>query len=93
MFRIHAVRVPAITNARENWLSFIHWLCKCFGIKFALPRKALRIPVFDNKRFAHLTIGTANARLGLVSLDAPDMPATVTYRFVLFHPIILVVLD
>jgi hypothetical protein len=87
MLRIHAVKVSAVANARENWLPFIDWGSKSFAVEVALPRKTLRISVFDNKRLCHSAVCATNARLGVVDFDAPNMPATVTYRFVLFHRI------
>ena len=87
MFRIDTVEVSAVPDSGENWLVFIDWKREGFGVELSLPRKALGIPVFDDKGLAHLTIGTTDARLGLVCLDAPNMPATITNSFVLFHRI------
>ena len=87
MLGIDAVKMTAVPNSRKNWKPFIDWLGQSFRVKVALPRKALSIAVFDNERLTHSTIGATDARFGFVHFDAPNMPATVTYRFVLFHRI------
>ena len=87
MLRIDAVQVSAVSNPGQNWKPFIDWLGESFSVEVALPRKALSISVFDNERLAHSTVSAPDARLGFVHFDAPNMPATVTYRFVLFHRI------
>jgi hypothetical protein len=79
--------MAAVSDSRKDGFAFVDWLRKSFGVELSLPRKALSISVLDNKRLAHSTVGTPDAGLRLVELDAPDMPATVTYRFVLFHRI------
>jgi hypothetical protein len=87
MFWIDAVEMTAVPNPGENWKPFVDWLRKGFVVEVALPRKTLSIPIFDNERLAHSTIGAPDSRLGFVHFDAPNMPATVTYRFILFHRI------
>jgi hypothetical protein len=87
VFRITAVEVSASSNPGENRFAFVDWVRESFGVEFSLPRKAFSIPVFDNERLAHSAVLTTYARLRFVELDSPDMPATVTYRFVLFHRI------
>lgn len=79
--------MTAVSDSGENGLIFVHWERKGFRIEVALPRKALSIAILDDKRLAHSTIGAADARLGFVQLDAPDMPAAITDSFVLFHRI------
>jgi len=56
MLRIATVQVSAITNSGKNGLAFKDWLCESFGVKVALPRKALSIPVLDNERLAHSAV-------------------------------------
>jgi hypothetical protein len=68
-------------------------LGESFRVEVALPRKALRIPVLDDMRLPHSAVLTPNARFRVGKFDAPNMTATVTYRFVIFHPFILVRLD
>lgn len=87
MFWVHAIQMPAVAKPGQNWLAFIDWDSESFGIEFALPRKTLGVSILDDKRLSHSTISAPNARLGFVHFDAPDMTATVTYRFVLFHRI------
>jgi hypothetical protein len=84
--------MPAIANAGKNWFAFINWARERFEIKFALPRKAFGVSVFDDERLTHSAIGATDAGFGFVHFDAPNMPATVTYRFIIFHAIILVCL-
>ena len=93
MLRIDAVEMTAVPNPGENWKPFVDWLRKGFVVEVALPRKTLSIPIFDNERLAHSTISAPNSRLGFVHFDAPNMPATVTYRFILFHRIRVSALD
>lgn len=87
MLGIHAVQMTAVPNPGKNWKPFVDWLRKSFVVEVALPRKTLGISVFDNERLAHSTISATNSSLGFVHFDSPNMPATVTYRFVLFHRI------
>ena len=87
MLGIDAVQMTAVPNPGKNRKPFVDWLRKSFVVEVALPRKTLGISVFDNERLAHSTIGAPDSRLGFVHFDAPNMPATVTYRFVLFHRI------
>jgi hypothetical protein len=87
MLGIHAIQMTAVSKPGENWKPLVDWLRKSFVVEVALPRKTLSIPVFDNERLAHSTISAPDSRLGFVHFDAPNMPATVTYRFVLFHRI------
>jgi hypothetical protein len=87
MLRITTVRMTAVPNSGKNWVPLEDWLGKCFRVEFSLPRKTLSIPIFDNMRLPHSAVCATNARLRVVKLDAPNMPATVTYRFVIFHRI------
>jgi|694.fasta_scaffold89925_9 hypothetical protein len=87
MLRITTVRMTAVPNSGKNWVPLEDWLGECFRVKFSLPRKTLRIPILDNMRLPHSAVCATNARLGVVQLDAPNMTATVTYRFVIFHRI------
>ena len=93
MLRIDAVQMTAVPNPGKNWKPFVDWLRKSFVVEVALPRKAFSIPVLDNERLSHSTIGAPDSSLGFVHFDAPNMPATVTYRFVLFHRIRVSALD
>lgn len=87
MLRITTVQMPAVANPGQNWLSFINWLGESLRVEVSLPRKALSIPVLHNERLPHSAISAPDARFGFVHFDTPNMPATVTYRFVLFHRI------
>jgi hypothetical protein len=87
VFGITTVQVATVPNAGKNGLPFVDRLGKRFVIEVPLPRYALSIPILDDKRLAHSTIGAPNARLGFVQLDAPDVPATITDCLVLFHRI------
>jgi hypothetical protein len=87
MLRITAVGMTAVPNSGKNWVPLEDWLGKSFRVKFSLPRKTLSIPILDNMRLPHSAVCATNARLGFVQLNAPNMPATVTYRFVIFHRI------
>ena len=93
MLRITTVRVTAVSYSRENRVSLENWFGESFRVEVALPRKTFGISVFDNMRLPHSAVLTANARLSVGKLDAPNMTATITYRFILFHPFILVRLD
>jgi hypothetical protein len=90
---IDAVKMTTVPNPGKNWKPFIDWLRQSFVVKVALPRKTLSISIFDNERLAHSTIGAPDSRFRFVHFDAPNMPATVTYRFVLFHRIRVSALD
>lgn len=79
--------MPAVADSREDWFAFEDWLRESFGVEVALPRKTLSIPVFDDKRLPHSAVSAPDASFRVVHFDAPNMPATVTYRFVLFHRI------
>jgi hypothetical protein len=93
MLGVDAVKMTAVPNPGKNWKPFKDWLGKSFSVEVALPRKTLGIPILDNERLAHSTIGAPDARLRFVHFDAPNMPATVTYRFILFHRIRVSALD
>jgi hypothetical protein len=93
MLRIDAVEMTAVPNSGKNWKPFVDWLRKSFVVEVALPRKTLGIAILNNERLAHSTIGATDSRLGFVHFDAPNMPATVTYRFILFHRIRVSALD
>ena len=92
MFWIDTVEMSTVSNAGKNRLTFVNWGGKSSVVEVALPREALSIAVFDDKRLAHLTIGAPNAGLRLVCLDAPYMPAPITDSFILFHRISVSVL-
>jgi len=79
--------MSTVANAGKNRLAFVDWGGKSFAVEVALPRKTFSISVLDDKRLAHLTIGTPNAGLRLVCLDAPNMAAPITDSFILFHRI------
>lgn len=87
MLWIDAVKMTAVPNPGQNRKPFIDWLGESFRIEVALPRKTLSISVFDNERLPHSTIGAPDSSFRFVHFDAPNMPTTVTYRFVLFHRI------
>jgi hypothetical protein len=87
MLRITTVGMTAVSDSGKNWVPLEDWLRKSFRVKVALPRKTLSIPVFDNMRLPHSAVLATDARLRVVELDAPNMPAPITYRFVLFHRI------
>ena len=87
MLRITAVGMTAIPNPGKNWLPFEYWLGKRFRVEVALPRKTLSIPVLDDMRLPHSAVIAPNARFRVGKLDAPNVTATVTYGFVLFHRI------
>ena len=93
MLRITAVGMTAVPYPGKNCLPFEHWLGESFRVEVALPRKTFSISVLDDMRLRHSAVLTANARLSVGKLDAPNMTATITYRFILFHPFILVRLD
>ena len=93
MLRITTVRVTAVSYSGENRVSLENWFGESFRVEVALPRKTLGIPVLDDMRLRHSAVLTADARLRVGKLDAPNMTATITYRFILFHPFILVRLD
>jgi hypothetical protein len=93
MLGIYAVEMTAVSNPGKNWKPFIDWLGKSFSVEVALPRKTLGIPIFDNERLPHSTIGAPDSSFRFVHFDAPNMPATVTYSFVLFHRIRVSALD
>jgi len=87
VFRIAAIKVAAVSDARQDWLALKNRLGESFGVKVALPRQALGVAVFDDEGLAHSAIGAPNARLRLVELDAPNMSAAITNRLILFHRI------
>lgn len=87
MFRITAVQMTAGSYSGKNWFAFEDWRNESFGIELPLPRKAFSISIFDDKRLPHSAVSATDARFGFVHFDFPDMPAPVTYRFVLFHRI------
>jgi hypothetical protein len=49
MLRVYAVKMSAVANAGKNWIAFVDWVSESFGVKVALPRKTLGIPILDNK--------------------------------------------
>ena len=93
MLRITTVRMTTVPDSGENRVPLEERLGECFGVEVALPRKTLSISVLDDMRLRHSAVLTADARLRVGKLDAPNMTATITYRFILFHPFILVCLD
>lgn len=90
MLRITAVGMTAVPNPGKNWLPFEYWLGECFRVEVTLPRKTFSIPVFNDMRLSHSAVITSNARLRVAKFDAPNVTAPITYRFILFHPFILV---
>ena len=90
MLRITTVGMTAVPNPGENWVPLENWLRECFPVEVALPRKTFGIPVLDDMRLPHSAVLTPYARFRVCKLDAPNVTATVTYRFVIFHPFILV---
>jgi hypothetical protein len=93
MLRVTAVQVTAVPNSGENRVPLEDWFGKSFGVEVALPRKALGIPVLDDMRLSHSAVSATNARLRVGKFDAPNVTATVTNRFVLFHRISVSALD
>lgn len=93
MLRITAVGMTAVPNPGKNWLPFEYWLGESFRVEVALPRKTFSIPVLDDMRLSHSAVITSNASLRVAKLDAPNVTATITDCFILFHPFILVCLD
>jgi hypothetical protein len=87
MLRITTVGVTAVSDSGENRVPLEDWFGESFRVKVALPRKAFSIPVLDDMRLPHSAVITSNASLWVAELDSPDMTATVTYRFILFHRI------
>jgi hypothetical protein len=87
VLRITTVRVTAVPDSGENRVPLEDWFGKRFGVEVALPRKALSIPVLDDMRLSHSAVSATNARFRVGKFDAPNVTATVTYRFVLFHRI------
>jgi hypothetical protein len=87
MLRITTVGMTAVPNPGKNWVPLENWLGKSFRVEVALPRKALSIPVLDDMRLPHSAVIAPNARFRVGKLDAPNVTATVTYCFVLFHRI------
>lgn len=87
MLRITAVGMTAVPNSGKNRVPLEDWLGESFSVEVALPRKTFSIPVFDDVRLRHSTVSAPDSGLRLVHLDAPNMTATVTNRFVLFHRI------
>jgi hypothetical protein len=93
MLRITTVRMTAVPNSGKNWVPLKDWLGERFKVEVALPRKTLGISILDNVRLPHSAVCATDARFRIVELDAPNMPATVTYRFVIFHRIRVSALD
>jgi hypothetical protein len=93
VLRITAVQVTADSDSGENRVPLEDWLCERVRVKVALPRKALGISVLDDMRLSHSAVRATNASLRVCKFDAPNMTATITDCFVLFHPFILVRLD
>ena len=93
MLRITTVRVTAVSDSGENRVPLEEWLGESFWVEVALPRKALGISVFDDMRLPHSAVITPNACLWVAKFDAPNVTATITDCFILFHPFILVRLD
>lgn len=90
MLRITTVRMTAVPNPGKNWVPLENWLGESFRVEVALPRKTFSIPVLDDMRLSHSAVITSNARLRVAEFDAPNVTAPITYRFILFHPFILV---
>jgi hypothetical protein len=87
VLRITAVQVTTDSDSGENRVPLEDWLGKSFRVKVALPRKTLSIPVLDDMRLSHSAVRATNARLRVCKFDAPNMTATITDCFVLFHRI------
>ena len=87
MLRVTTVGMTAVPNSGENRVPLEDWLGESFRVEVALPRQALSIPVFDDMRLSHSAVRATNARFRVGKFDAPNVTATVTYRFVLFHRI------
>ena len=79
--------MTAVPNSGKNWVPLEDWLGESFWVEVPLPRQALSFPVFDDMRLSHSAVSATNARLRVGKFDAPNVTATVTYRFVLFHRI------
>jgi hypothetical protein len=90
MLRITTVGMTAVPNSGENRVPLEDWLSECFRVKVAVPRKTLSIPILDDMRLSHSAACATNARFRVGELNSPDVSATVTYRFVFFHPFTLV---
>jgi hypothetical protein len=93
VFRITTVGVTAVPDSGKNWVPLENWLGKSFEVEVALPRQALSIPVLDDMRLSHSAVSATNARLRVGKFDAPNVTATVTYCFILFHRISVSALD
>ena len=87
MLRITAVQVTTDSDSGENRVPLEDWLGESVRVKVALPRKALRIPVFDDMRLPHSAVLAPDPRLRVCKFDAPNMTASITDCFVLFHRI------
>jgi hypothetical protein len=87
MLRITTVRMTAVPDSGENWVPLEEWLGESFWVEVALPRKTFGISVFDDMRLPHSAVITPNARFWVAELDAPNVTATITDCFVLFHRI------
>jgi hypothetical protein len=87
VLRITTVGVTAVPDSGKNRVPLEDWLGESFRIEFALPRKTLSISVLDDMRLPHSAVLTPDAGFGVGKFDAPNMTATVAYRFVLFHRI------
>jgi hypothetical protein len=87
VLRITTVGVTAVPDSGKNRVPLEHWLGKRFRIEFALPRQTLSIPVLDDMRLPHSAVLTPDACFRVGEFDAPNMTATVAYRFILFHRI------
>jgi hypothetical protein len=87
VLRITTVGMTAVSDSGENRVPLEDWLGERVRVKVALPRQTLSIPVLDDMRLSHSAVSATNARLRVAKFDAPNVTATVTYRFVLFHRI------
>ena len=87
MLRITTVQVTAVPDSGKNWVPLEDWLAESLRVEVALPRQALSIPVLDDMRLSHSAVSATNACFRVCKFDAPNVTATVTYRFVLFHRI------
>jgi len=85
--------MTAVPDSGKNRVPLEDWLSKRFGIEFALPRKTLSISVLDDMGLPHSAVLTSDASFGVGKFDAPNMTATVAYRFVLFHRISVSAID
>lgn len=81
--------MTTFSDTWKNWLAVVYRRNKVIS-KITLPGDTFGVPVFDNKRLAHLTVSTPNSGLRLTSLDLPDVTTAVADGFIFFHSMSLV---